>query len=670
MSSLQYRKDIDGLRAIAVLSVLIFHVSPSHLPGGFLGVDIFFVISGYLISLILFQEQSSGSFSYTRFYARRIRRLFPALTIILFATLLFGSFALFADEYKQLGKHAFSAIVFLLNFRLMNEAGYFDIVSDAKPLLHLWSLSVEEQFYLAWPIILVLSRRLCLPLSAMISLCIVLSIGFSFYLATQNLDALFYHPLARFWELLFGAGLAYWHHQRGVDALPSILEGFWGRQLLSLSALSALVAAMFFVDDKSPHPGTGSFIPLAATMLLIASGNGAIGNRFLALAPLVSIGLISYPLYLWHWPLLSYLRIMEGGAPANSLLLAAAIISIVFAGLTYRFIEKPLRNLCNTGPKLVGLGIVMVSLLIVSQVIVAKDGASGRPSLRYVNEMEAQMVRESRQDDLCLNLFPEGHAPVYCRMQAKSGPMIAIIGDSHAHVLFPGVAELAGQKGYGTLLLANSSCPPFEGTVTGRNQTEKERCTDSIETILETVENNPRISAVVFASRGPIYLTGKGFGPAESNVSIPPISANSGSSIAAKETPAQVFAQGIENSALRLQSARKTVAYFLQVPELGIPARDCLGRPLSIMRRNTCEVGYEEYSRRMMEYRSLIDQVKKRNHALDIIDPEPILCTVENCSGIRDNVLLYADDDHLSVKGSELVAPLIVKALKLGTDLP
>jgi len=665
MSPLPYRRDIDGLRAVAVLSVLIFHVRPSLLPGGFLGVDIFFVISGYLISSIIFREQFYGSFSFSRFYARRIRRLFPALTAILFSTILFGFFALFANEYKQLGEHAFSAIVFLLNFRLMNEAGYFDIASSAKPFLHLWSLSVEEQFYLAWPIILILSHRIRLPIWVLICLSFVGSFGFTLYLAKQNLDVLFFHPVARFWELLLGAALAYWHYKRGFDALPSVVDGVNTRHFLSLSAFTALIAAMFLVDEKFPHPGLGTILPVAATTLLIASGRSTICNRILSLTPLVSIGLISYPLYLWHWPLLSYLHIIESEGPVNMLLGAAVITSLLLAWLTYRFIELPLRNPFNSRTKIVGLGIAMVTLLIISSIVINTDGFPDRSSLRYVNDAEIQLIREPRQDNSCLDLFAEGQAPVYCRMQENDGPIIAIIGDSHAHVLFPGVADLARQKGYGTLLLANSSCPPFMGTVTGRNQMEKDRCADSIEIILNTVEKNSRITAVVIATRGPIYLTGKGFGTAESDVVISPISVNNGNSIAAKEPPEQMFADGIGKSVLRFQSAGKTVAYFLQVPELGTPARSCLGRPLSIMGKNSCEVSYEEYSGRMMQYRDIIDQVKMKNPDLGIIDPESILCNVKNCSGIRDNVLLYADDDHLSVQGSALVAPLIVNALKL-----
>jgi peptidoglycan/LPS O-acetylase OafA/YrhL len=665
MSLLQYRRDIDGLRAIAVLSVLIFHVCPSYLPGGFLGVDIFFVISGYLISLIIFQEQSNDSFSYKKFYARRIRRLFPALTIVLFATILFGAFALFPDEYKRVGSHAVSAIVFLLNFRLMHETGYFDIASDTKPFLHLWSLSVEEQFYLAWPVLLLLSRRLRLQTGTLISLCIVGSIGFTLYLINRNLDELFFHPLARFWELLLGAGIAYWHHQRGIDALPAIFDNFWMRQLLSISALSTLIATMFLIDGKTPHPGLSTVLPLAAVTVLIASGSGATGNRLLTFTPLVSIGLISYPIYLWHWPLLSYLRIIEAGTPAQYLLWTAAVISIVLAGLTYKFVEQPLRNLRNTRHKLVGLMIVMGTLLAISQFVVATDGAPNRPALRYVKEAETQMVREPRQDHSCLNLFPEGQVPVYCRIQENDGPMIAIIGDSHAHVLFPGIAKLAGQKGYGTLLLANSSCPPFKGAVTGRNQMEKERCAESIETILQTVEKNPRINMVVIASRGPIYLTGKGFGPAESHVSMTPISAMEKRSIAATVSPMQTFADGLGKSVRRLQAKGKTVAYFLQIPELGVPARNCLGRPLSIMQENKCEVGYEDYSARTQQYRALINQVRTTNPTLGIIDPEPIFCSAKACSGMRNNTLLYADDDHLSVNGSDLVAPLILKTLNL-----
>ena len=374
MSTLKYRADIDGLRALAVLSVVIYHVNPQSIPGGFLGVDIFFVISGYLISLIVFREQASGTFIFADFYARRIRRIFPALAVVLLATIVFGAFALFADEYHRLGKHASSAIAFLLNFQLMNEAGYFDVASGSKPLLHLWSLSVEEQFYLVWPALLIVIGRLRWRIGVVIGILIVGSFAFAIHLASRNLNALYFHPLARFWELLLGAALAYYHHRFGINAFPTRTDQQWIRHLLSCVGLVAIFSALFLFNDKAPHPSTLTLIPLLGVVLLIAGGGSTVAGRFLALKPIVWIGLISYPLYLWHWPLLSYIGIMESGAPAKALLWVGAGAAVLLAALTYRFIEQPLRHPRRVRPALVGLGSAMVVLLSASVSVVAFDG--------------------------------------------------------------------------------------------------------------------------------------------------------------------------------------------------------------------------------------------------------------------------------------------------------
>lgn len=670
MSTLKYRSDIDGLRALAVLSVVIYHVSPQTLPGGFLGVDIFFVISGYLISLIVFREQTAGTFSFADFYARRIRRLFPALAAVLLVTLIFGAFALFADEYRRLGKHAASAIVFLLNFQLMGEAGYFDVASDSKPLLHLWSLSVEEQFYLVWPALLVVLGRVRWRIGLVIGILIVGSFAFAIYLASRNLDALYFHPLARFWELLLGAALAYYHNRFGINAFPTRIDQPWIRHLLSCVGLAAIFSALFLFNGKTPHPSTLTLIPLLGVVLLIATGGSAVAGRFLALKPIVWIGLISYPLYLWHWPLLSYIRIMESGAPAKALLWIGAGAAVLLAALTYRFIEQPLRHPRRVRPALAGLGSTMIVLFLASFGVVASDGLPGRPSVGYVKAAEAQMKREPASDETCRSLFPPGRAPVYCRQHNPGKQMIGLIGDSHAHVLFPGVSELADKQGYGTLLLANSGCPPFWGAVTGRNAAERQLCAQSIEKIVDAVRNDKRIVSVIIASRGPQYLTGTGFGPVEANYNYPPITTEPLPIEQNKSNPGKIFADGLLNTALQLHQRGIRVSYLLQVPELGVPARNCLGRPLTLtLQTNKCTIGYEVYRDRMQSYRDQVFGLVVTAPFMQTINVEQALCNENGCSGFIDNQLLYADDNHLSVTGSRRVAPIILKAALEGGTL-
>lgn len=662
MNAIKYRSDIDGLRALAVLPVVIFHVTPSLLPGGFLGVDIFFVISGYLISLILFRQQTDGSFSFAGFYGRRIRRLFPALILVLVASLGLGFFALFANEYERLGRHAVSAIVFLLNFRLMSEAGYFDVVSYSKPLLHLWSLSVEEQFYVFWPFLLLLFRHVRVNLGWVLTLCALSSFAYALWLGRISPDALYYHPLTRFWELLAGAAIAYMHHKKGVNWLPAALGRPLARDALSVAGLLLVASALLAFSKTLQHPGLATLWPLVGAVALIASGPDALANRLLALRPLVLIGLISYPLYLWHWPILSYIRVTESGSPAQWVLWFGAALALVLAWLTYRWVELPLRLGDSKSRVTIFLCGAMGVLLAVSIAIATYGGLPDRPALQYLKKYESQMVREARQDGSCLDLFNGGTAPVYCRQHNPGTRMIGLIGDSHAHVLFSGVSELVEKQGYGTLLLANSGCPPLVGAVTGRNDAERQLCAQSIEKIINTLRNDKRIVSVIIASRGPQYLNGLGFGPVEANYSYPPITPQATAAGGPHPNPEQVFADGLINTATQLHYRGMRVSYLLQVPELGVPARDCLGRPLTLSQQpNKCTVKYEDYQRRMQPYRTQVLSIATRVPFLEIIDTEQVFCSAGGCSGFIDNQLLYADDNHLSVSGSRRVAPLILK---------
>lgn len=671
MSAPAYRPDIDGLRALAVLSVLVYHVNPQLLSGGFLGVDIFFVISGYLISLIVFRELARGEFSFAHFYARRIRRLFPALIAVFLTCLVFGAYALFPDEYQRLGRHALTAISFVLNFQLMREAGYFDVVSDAKPLLHLWSLSVEEQFYLVWPLLLVLAARLRLRVGILLGFAVVSSFLFALHLGQIQLDELYFHPFARFWELLFGAGLAYVHHRFGVGALPIRRDWGWARHLLSLGGLSAVCAALATYDGKSPHPGVSAFLPLLGAVALIASGPEALGNRLLVFKPVVWIGLISYPLYLWHWPILSYLRIIESGAPSPWLLWCGAGVAVLLAWGTYWVIERPIRNLPKDYPVVIALALGMASLFVVAGVVWQTGGLPDRDSVRHAQNTADLMKRESATDMSCLRGFADGGAPAYCRLNASHNRLVAVVGDSHAHALYPGIVEQANAWGYGAMLLANSGCPPLLGTTWGRNEAEKKACAASIAKILGAVARDQRIAAVVIATRGPQYIVGTGFGPVEAHYNYPPIAlwdAGTGDVVSADAELA--FELGLEITIKGMRAKKVPVVYVLQVPELGVPASKCITRPLVIMKGAIgCSVTQNTYLERMKGYRHLVGNINNRNRYLGIVDPTPVFCDGVNCLGIIENKVLYADDNHLSPHGARLLTPLVFEVLgSLGLD--
>ena len=354
----KYRPDIDGLRAIAVIAVVAFHGFPDLITGGFIGVDIFFVISGYLISTIIFEGLYKGDFYFLDFYARRIRRIFPALLLVLVMVFVFGWFELSSDEYKQLGKHIAAGAGFVSNLAYWSEAGYFDNLSETKPLLHLWSLGIEEQFYIFWPLLLwVFWKRNFNFLTTALILTIA-SFALNAKGVRQDSVAAFYSPHSRFWELSCGSLLAWLalYKKQKSENITNIADRFLFlltpqdqnkgslANIFSFAGLFLVAYGFGVIDKTSSFPGKLALIPVAGAALIIAAGNNAWFNRIiLSNKVAVWLGLISFPLYLWHWPLLSFARIIEGDIPSPESRLAIILLSILLAWLTYKFVELPLR---------------------------------------------------------------------------------------------------------------------------------------------------------------------------------------------------------------------------------------------------------------------------------------------------------------------------------------
>jgi peptidoglycan/LPS O-acetylase OafA/YrhL len=361
---MKYRADIDGLRGIAVLSVVAFHAFP-RIPGGFIGVDVFFVISGFLISSIIFASLDRGDFSIVEFYDRRIRRIFPSLITVVLASLLFGWFVLLSDEYEQLGKHIAGGASFISNFILSGESGYFGDGAESKPFLHLWSLAIEEQFYIFWPLLLGFAHKRqwkFLPIMVVVA---VGSFVSNIYTIDSNPIATFYWPIYRFWELIIGGILA------GIILrYPQFLNRYSNAQ--SLIGLILLAIGFITIDNSSQFPGWWALLPTLSAFFLLAAGPTAwINRKILSNRILVWFGLISYPLYLWHWPLISFAKILEGSLDGKvKLKIALLLTSVLFAWLTYEFIEKPLRFKSNKKTSLfLLLGLLSIGLLGYSCVV-------------------------------------------------------------------------------------------------------------------------------------------------------------------------------------------------------------------------------------------------------------------------------------------------------------
>lgn len=341
-----YRPDIDGLRAIAIGTVVFYHAFPSALPGGFIGVDIFFIISGFLISSIIFVQMAKGRFSFREFYVRRVCRIFPALAVVLFLTMAAGWLWLLSSDWQRLGEHVRGGAFFMANFVLAGEAGYFDQAAELKPLLHLWSLAIEEQFYLAWPLLAFVAYRFRFALPLLIVIALAASFGFNVARIANKPVATFFLPGTRVWELLVGCLLAYRAHfpTNGLGRVIALGEAKVPVNVRAACGLALIVIGLVVINKQQLFPGWWALFPTLGAALLISAGPTAYINRLLlAHRLMIFIGLISYPLYLWHWPMLSLATIYVGGVPSVEIRAALVVASIAAAAATYYFLERPIR---------------------------------------------------------------------------------------------------------------------------------------------------------------------------------------------------------------------------------------------------------------------------------------------------------------------------------------
>lgn len=497
----KYRPDIDGLRAIAVLSVVGFHAFPDWIKGGFIGVDVFFVISGFLISTILFEHLEKDTFILSEFYGRRIKRIFPSLILVLTVCFILGWFILFPNEYKQLGKHIVGGAGFFSNIMFWHEAGYFDNAADTKPLLHLWSLGIEEQFYIVWPIVLWAAWKL----KCNLLLISVLVACMSFYLnirgVNQDSIATFYSPQTRIWELLSGSILAWLtlfksHFRfrliREIDNSDNIeyKDRNIEKNLMAILGFILILFGLYTITKDAYFPGIMALFPTLGAVLIIAGGAQAWINRtLLSSRVLVWLGIISFPLYLWHWPLLSFARIIEGGTPGNHIRAGVVILAIFLGWLTYWLIERPIRFGRKGKMKIILLLLLMSIIGYVGNKTFELDGLGFRnqdrdefvsyfessfPTWKYYKKIglskwwrnecayfnEKKYFAEGHLDGGVINSKPKVQLDESCYVKDnKHNKTIMIWGDSHAQALAPGIVNNI-PKDWQVLQVASSGCTP------------------------------------------------------------------------------------------------------------------------------------------------------------------------------------------------------------------
>ncbi len=618
-----YRADIDGMRAIAVLIVVLFHAFPKLIPGGFIGVDIFFVISGYLISTILINEFGNNSFSYANFYARRARRIFPALILVLSASLAFGWIALFPDELKLLGKHIFGGATFLSNIFLWFEVGYFDTAAETKPLLHLWSLGIEEQFYIFWPILLALAFKYRMSLFWLTLALMVVSFGINIGGLEKFPSATFYSLASRAWELLIGAMLAYWSLQRTPVSFGS--NSATGRNLLSFVGLGLIILACALIRGGKGFPGWWALLPSLGAGCLIAAGPLAWINRFvLSNRALVWVGLISYPLYLWHWPLLSFAHIVESGTPALEIRIAAVLGAVLLAWLTYVLVEQPIRR---RGPRQPAVAIVLAVLVAViggvGGWVYKQDGLPTRKSIvDNANLQKALIVVEDRDNAAaCKKRYGFDTVWDYCLMgNADIEPTMGMIGDSHAYHVSAGLLKYYGEQGENLVYFGTRI--PYIGVKPGINDQYQEATAKMLELTLSTASIRKVIISTI-AKHSDDTAEGR------------------------------LLTEQFRATLRALQDAGKEVIYFYDIPTLDFEPRACIKRAgiASSTTNRDCTMDVSTYEQAIKEHNRIVGAVLKEFPSVTTFAPAKYLCDDKHCKGMLDGKLMYRDSHHLTYEG-------------------
>ena len=672
--SLVYRHDIDGLRALAVFAVFLFHAFPKYLKGGFVGVDVFFVISGFLISSIIFTQLENGSFSFWQFYSRRIRRIYPVLITVLVACLAFGWFFLLSDEYLQLGKHVAGGAGFVSNFILWFESGYFDNAANSKPLLHLWSLGIEEQFYIVWPFLLWLAwkKRFNLFTVSFLIAAVSFALNLHWYKLKPVMD--FFSPQTRFWELLCGAMLAWTnlHFRETLLPLKERMTIFFHRiiflgsekpdekllsHVLSVLGMLLLVVAVFVTKEKG-FPGKWALLPVLAAVLLIAAGKDGWFNRtVLSNRILVWFGIISYPLYLWHWPVLCFARIVLQNEPPLWYRIIAFPFCVLLSYLTTKFIENPLRfGVFNKSKNSLLFGI-MLSIGFASFIIFKKNGI---PS-RFPKQIEKLKLEEkfselwSQSDANCNSLFPQwkNNNPWIC-LASKPAEKItyAAIGDSHAGHLFGGLS-FQMRKNEGIAIFSAGCTSPFIDLViaSDKNPTlkkERIKTSNNHKQAYELIIKNEKIHSVFLAYHPQCAYKDGIFdmrNPDEKDIN-------------------KIYKNGIKRTFDLLKNANKNVIILLDNPTLPYePRENVFNSFFTFSQKTYFDRSIYDRDEPLQQFNQLVRFIAKDYPNITIFDLSDLFCDEKKCFSEKDNRTLYRDKDHLNLIGSVYVAQNIFQTL-------
>jgi peptidoglycan/LPS O-acetylase OafA/YrhL len=652
-----YRPDIDGLRAIAVCAVVLFHAFPGALPGGFVGVDIFFVISGYLISGHILEALRDGRFSFLDFYGKRIRRIYPALLLVICVFLAAGALTQFSSEFAILGRDAAAGALFVSNIVFYLTANYFEADAALKPLLHLWSLGVEEQFYILMPLLLAFGWPLLRRIYVLrvILLLFLGSFTLSVLFSQGHPNAAFFLPPTRFWELLAGTLLA-WYGVFGPELRTRLVQS-WHSHLLASAGFTCLIYSILFFHEELVFPGWRAAVPVLGCFLIIAAGPKAWLNRaVLALPAMTYLGTISFPLYLWHWPLLVFLQLLSGDTVGSAERALIVVVAVLLASLTYHGLEKPLRfsHWAKQRQRSLAAGLFVLMLLLGGVVGLAVYRYEGIPG-RFSNAGLTLGDRHDWPNDpICARQFPGAD---FCVSLGKGPPDIALLGDSHALHLLDGLQTLLAANTHGVLAVGAGNCPPFDGVEVQLGHKLKP-CHVFFDSVLARVEGDPHIQSVVLSSYAVSAVEGDFDYGGRHYVELVEVKD--------KMTPqlsAAVYKSGLRRTLARLVAAGKHVVFVLDNPELDFYPAACAERPYGLGGRSPCAVSRSKVEQRLQVTRSLAREVLSNFPQVKVLDPMTRFCDENYCYAKHGKQFLYADRDHLNKNGATLLAQDIVALL-------
>ncbi|MBL8549148.1 MAG: acyltransferase [Hyphomonadaceae bacterium] len=646
-----YRRDIDGLRAVAVLPVVLFHAGLQGMSGGFVGVDVFFVISGYLITQIIAREVEEGRFTILGFYDRRVRRIFPALFAMIAVALPLGYVLLFPQDFKNFAQSVAASAFFGSNVIFLLQGGYFGESANVKPLLHTWSLAVEEQFYIFFPPLIALLARF--RLNTVLVIAGICAASFAASLLTAGSSEGFYLTQYRVWELGLGALLA-------LGAAPKLSQAM-AREAASFAGLAMILAAVFLYDETTPFPGLAALPPCLGAALIIhagASGPTMIG-RLLGAAPLVFVGLISYSLYLWHWPVIVFSR-YASTTPTSPLEIAAIVgVSILLATLSWRFIERPFRArppAARAVPRnalFVGGAVAMAAAASFGVAVHIGKGWSWR----FSPAVGAYAAAASDFDVARMHCMVSPDLDHPCVYGATGPVRVALWGDSHAASIAPAIETAADKAGERVLAHLKIACAPALG-VDPMEPNDRGGCRTHNEAVLQRILADPDIHTVILATHFQSAMEGPLVAPgyAHDDVHVPQASGPDGKPLT-EATHRPVLMAAFLGTIETLRRAGKRVVLVYPIPEspFNVPttlariARDG-GDPSNFV------VPRSIYHDRMRAVTPAFDAVADGPDFVRL-RPEEYFCAGAGCRVALNGAALYYDDDHLNYAGAALFAP-------------